>query len=283
MIASHTLHFFKTHHFSYREPEITRSEEESIIKSINCGIPAVIVMVQQGDGNLKVLRGERVVQSIIDYYVSLTDAQIEFSLGPDFDNDEFLDKEIVMVLFPEKFAPEAKDEEDICKAYRMFTGEATYVPVYSIKPLDETPAMRFPVQHPFCIKHGITEDMLIPLYMVTDEGVDCELSKENIAKFKETLTEVPDITPVLSYMGLAFPEQKDYIRNVNLPMLFLTARYAMHNEIEVAKYGLWVESLFENNAYPDETYKAACSHSTSKKNVNIRISILMEKVKTELN
>lgn len=118
----------------------------------------------------------------------------------------------------------------------------------------------------------LTIDIPIQLFMITKNGVASDLSSKKIVKFKEAMTNIPDIKPELDYMNEAFTEKKQFLKKAHLPMVTICAHLAIENGVSPSEFCKIIEAFF---AKDNPQYKKACDNGTaSKSNVNIRLNIM---------
>ena len=123
------------------------------------------------------------------------------------------------------------------------------------------------------IKRPLTNDIIFLMLMVSDSGVNFNLSSKNIAAFEKELKFLPeDLEPTIDYMGEAYFENTDYLKKTHLPMIYLCAKKAMENNVSPERFKEILDSFFESN---NQHYKKASDDGTSSKSqVNKRIEIM---------
>jgi len=139
------------------------------------------------------------------------------------------------------------------------------------------------LSHPFFERvnvPNISIDTVLSMMMVTPEGVNCNLSSDNINVFKDDMNEVPNIQKELDYLAKAYEEKAVYLKKLHLPMILICAKAAIADKIKEARFKEIIDSFFDSN---NAEYKKACGNTmNSKINVNKRIEIMLDYYKKQI-
>lgn len=89
---------------------------------------------------------------------------------------------------------------------------------------------------------------------------------------------ISNVKSILDYMDKAFPDKlnADMNKQVEIPMIFVAAAYAMKRGVEAKKFGGYMQEFFERNG-AKSAYAATKTGGTAKKSsVDERISIIVD-------
>lgn len=277
--------------------DVPVSKKSWLIYLLLVGVPLPLIIAEEKEdklfvfygGNeigaiLQFIRGEFALEKVVGFN-KLIDKELEGKTFFDFSDElkeKFLETEIAISVF----RPPLNEEErkfafmalkDTSKLATEPVKEENKLP--NIEQKNETRSINEQLEqlltHQFFEKVNIsplTIDVPIQLFMITKDGVTSNLSSRKIIEFKEAMKKVPDITPELDYMNVAFAEKKQFLKKAHLPMISICAHLAIENGVNPSEFDKIIEEFFAKN---NPQYKKACDNGTaSKSNVNIRLNIM---------
>lgn len=123
----------------------------------------------------------------------------------------------------------------------------------------------------------VTEDIILSLLMVSENGAVSDLSSKKIEEYRTTQQlsseEAERLDDTLQYLGEVYTEKTPYLKKAHLPMIFVCAQKAKGNGIEPDQFRAVVDQFFEN--CPAEYKKASDNGTASKSNVSTRIRVML--------
>lgn len=134
----------------------------------------------------------------------------------------------------------------------------------------------------------LSNDIITQIYMLIGYGA-IELSSRRINKFKEKLegniklldSKNDDLDKIeeefnerLDFLADAFTDKTNYLKKAHLPIIFLCVCTAVDEGISSEKFKEIMDKFFMNLDNHKKYKEAGSSHTTSKKNVEIRINEL---------
>ena len=94
------------------------------------------------------------------------------------------------------------------------------------------------------------------------------------------------IQEVATYLNQALPAQEMYLKKVNIPMIFMTAKQAVSEDVSPEKFGGFIQHFFngKNKKAIRYKYENACGDkSASKEKVKIRLEEMMDEYKESIS
>lgn len=105
------------------------------------------------------------------------------------------------------------------------------------------------------------------------------------SKKKEGISDdvVSILDTVSDYLVEAFPVEEDFLKKINIPMLFMVAwKYALPNEISPSKFGGWAQEFFAKQTKESRYRNAAANGSAKKENVKQRLDAITSDYKRHI-
>jgi len=127
------------------------------------------------------------------------------------------------------------------------------------------------------------EDLQILLqYLILCQRPECGFSGTEIMNFCDDIKsgEVTigedDVVQVMDYLDVAFPEKRQYLKKVHVPIVLYVARGAMQKNVTSDDFRTLLDEFFASLAEKEE-YMAACKSGSAKRtNVQIRVKGMSE-------
>ena len=272
---------------SFEEADL--ENKSKIIENILSDLPVELIVLNREikdskDIVLDILSGEKTINAInlfIEDKITV-DGKLFSELDDDI-KDEFLDKEVVLISYynidekiksilinmNNKINDNSYVEEELSYIDKLFNGylKNEFFDVVNINP--------------------ISNDIIAQILMIQILG-PVELSSRRISKFKNDiqndmeLLDNYDLNKILSYLKEAFPEKTNYLKKAHLPIIALCATIGLVYNIKPGKFKEIMDSFFNNLNKHSKYKEAGSSHTTSKKNVEIRIKELTNFFKKQI-
>jgi len=120
--------------------------------------------------------------------------------------------------------------------------------------------------------------------LILRSGHDIGFSGKEIIQFCDEIRagkiEVPndDVLELLSYLNLAFPDKRAYLKLINVPIIMYVAQQAKGNGLDAKEFGEKVDEFFLGVKEGEhEDYSLACQQGSAKKaNVQARLASMSE-------
>lgn len=133
----------------------------------------------------------------------------------------------------------------------------------------------------------LDNSIIAQIFMIQTLGA-IELSSKKINKFKEDIEnntkemDKQNLEKVLNYLSSSYKEKTNYLKKAHLPIICLCAKIAIENNIKANKFKNIMDLFFENLDKHLKYKEAGNSHTTSKRNVEIRINELTNYLKKNI-
>lgn len=290
----HTLSWVKKNKFHYNGGNVSDFNKSIIISCLLANIPLTPIILEEGN-EYRVLRGNDELSAILDFIggrLVISDNEIRTNLlnedliGKSFNDfsdelkESFLEKDMSFSIIRKM---DDRERETLLSYYS--SGNVVPLREHVIDTVsDKTSKSKADIKlekylsHPFFTKvniSSISTDIIAQMLMVSEEGIEKDLSATNIAEFKDKLTDVPDLAPVLNYLDSSFVEKNTNLRKSHLPMVYLCAKRGLMKEsCPPSKFKKVIDSFFESSI--EEYKKASDARTSSKTNVNTRIRVMLE-------
>jgi hypothetical protein len=275
----------------------TEDEKSDLIYRILAGIPLPVIVTEEVENKFCVLSEKDIVLTILQFiqgdFVArknellsqLIEESIEGKTFNDFSEplkEKFLETQVIIGVYRPLCSSErdilisalSKEKQPHNTTVTVYSPDAAEVCSGQVQEGQQT--IEGYINHPFFAKINAVPgtDVVIPLMMITKEGVSCNLSSQNINEFKEAMECVPNIRRELDYLNSAYTEKTNYLKKAHLPMIFICARDAINDGLDPAEFKNVIDSFFAT-IIPE--YKKASDNGTaSKANVNTRTRIMLE-------
>jgi len=306
-----TMNFFRRTKFSNASNfSLSIDEKSKLIYMVLAGIPLPIIMLEElGENEYFVLSGAEIVSTIQEFmnerfalnafkvlkkFVSESVEGKTFSEFSEELKDDFLDTEMVISVFRHPLNEEERNAVlTVISHTPASSTESTSVEVekksepkttainpelkeaHGLSGIEEQ--LENVLNHPFFRKVNINQlnsDIVVSLFMVSENGAVSDLSGAKIANFKSQLTELPNYKDVADYLDKAYTEKTTYLKKAHLPMVYVCAQKALKSNLPPEKFKEVIDAFFASN---NEEYKKAGDNGTaSKANVNTRIRLMVE-------
>jgi hypothetical protein len=273
----------------------TEDEKSDLIYRILAGIPLPVIVTEEVDNKFCVLSEKDIVLTILQFIQGdfvprknellsrLIEESIEGKTFNDFSEalkEKFLETQIIIGVYRPLNNGErdilisalSKDRQPLKPDIIHFFGSKNAF----LSQVQDEQTIEGYINHPFFSKVNAIPgiELVIPLMMITKEGVSCNLSSQNINEFKEAMGRVPDIRRELDYLNSAFNEKTIYLKKAHLPMIYVCAREAINDRIDPAKFKAIIDSFFATTI--PEYKKASDNGTASRANVNTRTRIMLD-------
>jgi hypothetical protein len=298
-ISVNTLYSVISKEFHLKESRLSSVEKSTLIRNLLSGIISpFIVAVEMGE-KLSVIYGEDLVTAIKEYSSGVFGLEPEgekFSQLGDDAKADFLETQIAMCVYR---SLKSEQIDDLAMKIKAVNGLLCGVMNEQYQPLievvtetnvsiensecigitlvDMDTEIDSLLGHPFFTKVNVQQlstDIILAIMMVDSVAITTDLSAKSISEYKEKLTEMPSLKPILDYLDKAFDSKEVFLKKLHLPMVAFCAKYAISKGVSTEKFKEVISNFFI--AYPPAYKKASDSGTATRSNVNNRTRIMYE-------
>lgn len=298
IVEKYTINFVKRNTFEGIDIDIPNSVKSTTISKILAGVTAPMIYLEEKKDSYFVLSYSSVIATILDFVRGnfklesnfvmdkLLNKKFENKTFFDFSDEEkglFFEQSIAVTIFRdlndlerevlqgEYLVNQPKTEEKPKVSEKRNVNVKVPIKTNIDKELETY------LKNSFFTKVNVpvvSNDIVLQLLMISDEGAQVEFSSKKIIQFKESLDSVPDISETLNYLDNAYEEKCMYLKKAHIPMIYVCAEKAIKHNMEPKQFKKLIDNFF---LLEDKEYKeASIAHTTLRANVNTRTRVMLD-------